>query len=546
MTPRQSIEALTAPGPKDPESNPEIDGIFADPAYFIDTYCVIDDAQEIGGTGGTTPFKLWPAQRGVVEEVHANDRVIILKARQLGISWIVCAYVLWYCMTHVGKVVLIFSKTKDDSKEMIRRITALYVRLPEWLRAECPVTGRPHTGSISFTNGSRIKSFPSNPTAGAGETASIVVMDEAAKMKFGKALYDNIKPAIDNGRTKLIMLSTAYGVSNIFYTIWKKSVDKLNNYHTIFLPYWARPGRDQAWYDNILRDSSDPDEVRENYPRNALEAFLSSGRVRFQSIWILRQEEKRQEEIRAGISGPIILEDYVLQYQTTQWFGILRSIDRLDVFRPPTRTRRVAIGCDVAEGLEKGDFSCATVIDVDTLEELACAHGHWEPDEFAEICFKLGMAYRGWIVVERNNHGHTILSKLRTLCAEYDVDPELLIAVGPDGAQGWLTKNQVVKASCIDEIAIGLRDGLLTVRSVATLMELQEYRKLRDGKTGAPEDSFDDRVMSWAVVLGWLAYAMPDAVAKLTHNPMHEVRWGSPDAAASMNGNGSAESMVLH
>jgi hypothetical protein len=49
------------------------------------------------------------------------------------------------------------------------------------------------------------------------------------------------------------------------------------------------------------------------------------------------------------------------------------------------------------------------------------------------------------------------------------------------------------------------------VRSQATLNEMRDYRKLGGGKTGAPEgkDKHDDRVMSWAVGLGWLLLCKP-------------------------------------
>ena len=47
----------------------------------------------------------------------------------------------------------------------------------------------------------------------------------------------------------------------------------------------------------------------------------------------------------------------------------------------------------------------------------------------------------------------------------------------------------------------------------------QVYRVLGDGKTGAPEGYHDDRVMSWAVGLGWLLLCGPRRMAASASDP---------------------------
>src|SRR5690242_4703825 len=95
----------------------EFEACAADPAYFTDNFGVIDKpkapknegehfADELdtaGGTeGGTVRFRLWPAQVAVMGTIATERKSIILKARQLGISWLVCAYVLWLCLFHTN------------------------------------------------------------------------------------------------------------------------------------------------------------------------------------------------------------------------------------------------------------------------------------------------------------------------------------------------------------------------------------------------------------------------------------------------------------
>src|SRR5690349_24033190 len=110
----------------------------ADVAYFTHTYGRIDDAQ--GSGDGILPFHLWPAQVEVLWSLMTEQLTVILKARQLGISWLCCSYALWLCLFSPGKVVLLFSKGQDEANEMLRRIRVLYERLPDWLRDATALT----------------------------------------------------------------------------------------------------------------------------------------------------------------------------------------------------------------------------------------------------------------------------------------------------------------------------------------------------------------------------------------------------------------------
>lgn len=421
------------------------------------------------------PFLLWPAQVQVLWSLMTSRLIIILKARQLGISWICCWYALWLCLFQNGKVVLLFSKGQPEANELLRRILALYDRLPDWLRDAAPALVKRNTTEAAWANGSNVLSLPASPNAGSGYTASLVILDEAAKLLFADALFAALKPTIDAGG-QLIILSSALGIGNLFHRLWTKSAAKQNSFTPIFLPWWARPGRDAAWYSSQLAEYPDPAIVKQEYPSTANEAFLVSGRVRFPPAWIAKQAA----HIRPGLPR-------------SQWPESLRRLDGLTIYVSPTKGRSYIIGADVAEGLEDGDYSTAVLIDSVSWEEIACLHGHWEPDEFGVLLWALAQPYDATIGVERNNHGHAVLLKLRTLQARK-------VAVGHDNRRGWLTTAQT-KPQSIDLLATALRDSLATIHSQATLDEIQIYRTGRSGDTGAPNGYHDDRVMSWAIAL---------------------------------------------
>lgn len=246
-------------------------GAAPDVATFIDQYVIIDDAQDHGDGAGTMPFRLWDAQRDLLSDMERARLLLILKARQLGISWLACAYALWLCMYHPGKIVLAFSKGQDEANELTRRIIVMYERLPEAIRAAHPMT-KSNTEEVAWGNGSRVKSMPATPSAGRTFTASLVIMDEAAFMTWAAKLYTALKPTIDGGG-KLIILSTANGTDNLFYDLCQRALQGLGRFVFRFLPWQARPGRDAAWYAATEADAVDSALMRQEYPATPDEAF---------------------------------------------------------------------------------------------------------------------------------------------------------------------------------------------------------------------------------------------------------------------------------
>jgi hypothetical protein len=478
-------------GAEDLRRTVEFNNCSIDCAYFIDGYLTLEEPQEEGVGGGLIPFKLWPVQVDVVWTLMTSKFLIILKARQLGISWLCCGYALWKCLFNAGQTVLLFSRGQDDADELLRRVRVLYERMPEWLRVACPLAKVPNMSEMAWANGSRVKSFPATPNAGSGWTASLAIIDEAAKIPFADEIYTAIKPTIDR-KGQLIVLSSAKGVGNLFHRLWTKAVAGVSGFRTVFLPWWERPDRDRAWYDARVAEATDPNQVKQEYPENSQECFLASGRLRFDPAWVDAQA--------ANLRDPLPRESLPDR---------LRDVPGLAVYQLPVPGRTYVVGADVAEGLEHGDYSDASVLDSVTWEEVAAIHGRWEPDEYAKHLMAMGNAYSAPVAVERNNHGHAVLATMK-------LAGFTRVALGHDGRPGWNTNVQT-KPQMIDLLATALRDGLIVVRTAAALDELKVYRIKPDGSTGAPPSFNDDRVMSRAIAL--ISIRFLPAPRRLTPGP---------------------------
>jgi hypothetical protein len=227
------------------------------------------------------PFDLWPAQLQVLETFQRERLIIILKARQLGISWLVCLYVLWLCLFHSGKTVIVFSKGQDEADEMITRIRFLFTNL-QWPHLATLTID--NASELGWSNGSRVESFAATKTAGRSLTASLLILDEFAFMLWGSKLYGSAKPTINDGGS-MIILSTADAPGSTFYQHWQQAKKQISGFVHIFLPWSARPDRDSKWRDQLLSQSTDPAEVIREYPENDDEAFLYAGGLVYEFIW---------------------------------------------------------------------------------------------------------------------------------------------------------------------------------------------------------------------------------------------------------------------
>jgi hypothetical protein len=238
----------------------------------------------------------------------------------------------------------------------------------------------------------------------------------------------------------------------------------------------------------------DPDKFRQEYPGNDVECWLLSGRPRFdrkrlQQMLLAAADPKFRCYLKSKGSGSIVdLEENADGY--------------VRIWKFPRAGRQYVIGVDVAEGLEKGDFSCAHVLDRSDLSLCAEWHGHIDPDLFADELVKLGRVYNTALVgVEDNNHGGTTNRALRRLGYARLFYRQELDDRGVRKTQklGWQT-NTASRPIMIDDLAGLIREGY-ACPSKETIEEMMSFVVKPDGKAEAEEDCFDDRVIASAIAL---------------------------------------------
>jgi hypothetical protein len=229
---------------------------------------------------GMAPFRLWDGQKTALHTMEHERLAVFLKARQLGISWIVCGFALWSALTFPNQTVLAYSQGQLEANELIRRVSVLY----HHHRHQLPALITDNIGMLAWDNGSRMLSLAATRKAGRSFTASIAILDEWAFMAWPRQTLSAVKPTIDAGG-KLFIISSADGQGSAYHQFWQHAVAGLNGYKAVFLPWFAHPDRKEGWREQkIVEASGDTASVLREYPANDLEAFTAAAGLVY-DVW---------------------------------------------------------------------------------------------------------------------------------------------------------------------------------------------------------------------------------------------------------------------
>lgn len=192
-----------------PEQLKTLVRVMKDP-FFFSTFCYV-----INPVLGMVKFSLYPFQRAVLYQFMKNRFNIILKFRQAGITELISMYCLWLAMYHPNKKINIISIKDTVAKKVLKKIKFMYKNLPSYLQ-EPIINGRTgEFGSVStieFANGSVIESIPTSDQAGRSESLSLLVIDEAAIVRWASTIWASAFPTLSciSGSYKILLTTNPH------------------------------------------------------------------------------------------------------------------------------------------------------------------------------------------------------------------------------------------------------------------------------------------------------------------------------------------------
>lgn len=445
---------------KQRKSNPKqwqkvVDLHKTDPLKSFEIFCK-EFIVIVGKAGKRLPFKWNRAQRRVMEKRAGRD--IVLKGRQLGMTTLELARSLWLAALRPNiSIAVITPSEKDDKlKKAIRqKLEIMLEGLPESLGASWSDT------RLQFGNGSTITVFDAGGSvdaatkAGRGGTYHRVHFTEVAFYHHPDELFLALSPAIPSVSQggEIMIESTANGSEGLFAKYWNDAVEGTNGYTPHFAGWYlsdeeserigndrtpARPETEQEHgqcdaakeYGEVIEQAqllwwrqqvqlSGYDKTRQEHPHEPSAAFLNPGTCYFD---LFALERVRKEDIKpplplqnlvqmAGIPGtaqPFMQRFAQFHAQVNKGNGnVFRAWDG------PRAGSNYLIAVDTASGKKSGDWLVAPVFETRSKRHIATLRAKVQTPEFARWVALLGRALNSCpIVVERNNHGHSVLLSL--------------------------------------------------------------------------------------------------------------------------------------
>jgi len=459
-------------------------------------------------------------------------RLIVLKARQLGISTITEALLFVLCFLiprYKGLVVTHEVKASQNLLNMTQFYWDSYPYRPLYttkFQSRNDIVWRETGSSISIDTAGK----KGGQGVGRSSTVHFVHASEAAFWDDPESVMLGLRQTIPNAwGTGIVIESTANGVGNWFQHTWNRAIAGENEYIPLFFPWWKHPeyvathanlpnpmllqgdlDSDERSYRNMGVDddhlnwrrwavsnmcNGDVLQFKQEYPATPEEAFIASGLNIFDYECLTKCFVPED-----GIKGEIMRDG------ERAWFEA-RPNGRLTIFRAPDPKNvdwaDYMVGADPTR-TTIGDYACAQVFNRRTLEQVAVWRGKIDAATFAEELFRIGLFYQtATICPEITGPGSTTIGAL--LGMNY---PRVWQRARPDTTPGkfsseifgWSTTVQS-KHLAIGALIKSTVDGDLVLHDRITFQELRDYVTLENGTMGPadPNNGHDDTVMALAI-----------------------------------------------
>ena len=447
-----------------------------DPVYFITHYIKIISLDK-----GLVPFDLYDFQSDMVEKFHENRFNIAKLPRQSGKSTVVTAYLLWYTLFNDNVNVAILANKAATAREMLQRLQLSYENLPNWMQQGVVNWNR---GSLELENGSKIMAAPTSASAVRGMSFNIIFLDEFAFIPthIADEFFSSVYPTISSGKsTKVIIISTPKGM-NMFYKLWHDAEKGKNEYTTTEVHWSQVPGRDAAWKEQTIKNTS---------------------------------EEQFNQEFECEFLGSVNTLITSSKLKILPYDDPLTSSAGLDIFEEPIEGHDYVCTVDVARGITK-DYSAFTIIDTtDIPYRLVAKYRNNKikpllfPNIIHQVCTQYNHAYT---LIEVNDIGGQVADIM-----QFDLEYDNLLMCSMRGRAGQVVgqgfsgskvqlgvkmSTTVKKTGCANMKQL-IEDDKLVFTDFDIITELTTF--IQKGQAWEAEEGCNDDLAMCLVIFSWLA-----------------------------------------
>ena len=463
-------------------------------------------------------------------------KIIVLKARQLGISTCTEAIMSSLCMTTYFVNGLIVAHNSDSSTHIYNMAKRYYENLPRGLK---PMQKYSNAKELRFENPAKdppedmkgLRSSIRVATAGQGgvgrsQTFNYMHLSELAfwEEQDGQTVADQLTGLLQtlpqHGFSMLVIESTANGY-NYFKHLWDMAESGESDFIPLFIPWYemeeyrlpyhnedltpeerevkAKYGLDNEqimWRRYAIRNlcGNDLDKFRQEYPSTPEEAFIMSGSPVFDTQKVLQRLETVPDPKERGM-----FSTFGQFYEDSKGY--------VTIWERPNPSHAYCIGADTAG--EGSDWFNAYVLDK-TAQGKMVARYRAQVDEglFVQQIYHLGHFYNYAMIAPETNFSSYPTMKLQemgylNMYVREAVDTYTSKVQKKFGFRTTsLTRPLIIDMFC--DIA---REHIDLLVDKELLKEMLSFVKNDRGKPEAAEGAHDDCIMSAAIAY----YVMPQA-----------------------------------
>ena len=415
---------------------------------------------------GTIPFEFWPHLEEMIEALPKEPRILWMKARRNGASYLVASYIVFKAQK-AGSYFPLASLGEDEAIELLSKVRFVWDHLPEELKWG-PLTTDSRTELKWGVEGSQIHAMPSTGKASRGSAVTVGVIDEAEYHEYLNAFYYSVKPSLDDSGGQLIIITTIDPdkKTTLFRELWRGAPG--NGFKRYFHGWRARLERDQAWYEARRREYPDQARFEKEFPGSVEEA-LSPPKT------LMAFNPEVLERMKENIKPP--LERLGKGRIWQKWYPGKRYIVFTDTSHGVGKDDAVTVILDTATGYVSADIQSSLLT----------------PSELAVESVRLLKEYQSPVwAIEDNDWGRVTIEKAKALGY-----PRLYYRA--EGKCGWHT-NEGNRHNLWQDLVEAVNQGLIIVPSEEGMSQFHDIIKNPDkeGRIEAIEGGKDDYPMAVA------------------------------------------------
>lgn len=459
-------------------------------------------------------------------------RLDILKARQKGFSTFIAGVIFCEVMFQPGQKAAIVADIAEHATNLFNKYKFFYDNLPRELQFE-KVASNAKELVVKYPNGqtSSIRIMVQGDSAGRSGTYQYLHLSEAA---FWSNLEDTLTSLLQtvnsNNLNSMVFIETTANGMNDYKTRWDNDFGGKSKYRAKFYPWYTteryrvaklRLATKPDWlielqakeklddyqaewyYEKWTEFNGDLDKLKQEFPSNPVEAFITSGNYVFNAELL----QKRKLEIIANKNFRVGQFSYKLfssqdakrmELQNVKF--VESKLGSIKIYKEPVAGHPYVVCNDPAMGGE--DYFATQVFDNYTGEQVAVYHKNkCDADDAAFQMYCLAREYNDALITGETNTTSYLLEVCNKLGYRFiyrDTDVEDL-SNRYANKFGYKTK-QNNRTYMIDLFKVAFRDNPEIINDYETICEMETFQLVKHlngkEKQEAVGGSHDDLVMA--------------------------------------------------